>query len=363
MADSPASSLTSLVSEAFTEDLKHDSRNHTMGGQEASQPPSKRQRVDSSYERSRQPAQSQEVDPDLDLSSDTSGDIPASPSNLSQLDDEAAHEQVRYCDWEDCSAGWLGDMDKLVSHIHDVHIGMRQKKYSCEWDRCTRKGMPHASGYALRAHMRSHTREKPFFCQLPECDRSFTRSDALAKHMRTVHETEALRPSDPVPKSHSSSNPPSRSTRLKLILSAKPQDYQVNGLSTHDFEDDADIDPLQTVNGEGTKLPVAGEVDPLAIDPSLPPSQQFRILRRQLHWAEEEGKELKEQVEQLTELRKREWVKKELLINNVLEAEIRYQGKALRRIPEKSKVGVLPEKELPLQGTVPWYRQDSDEES
>jgi hypothetical protein len=35
-----------------------------------------------------------------------------------------------------------------------------------------------------------------------ECDRSFTRSDALTKYMRTVHETEALRPSDPVPKSH-----------------------------------------------------------------------------------------------------------------------------------------------------------------
>jgi uncharacterized Zn-finger protein len=58
-------------------------------------------------------------------------------------------------------------MDNLVEHLHDDHIGTRQKKYSCEWSDCTRKGIPHASGYALRAHMRSHTREKPFYCTLP----------------------------------------------------------------------------------------------------------------------------------------------------------------------------------------------------
>lgn len=63
--------------------------------------------------------------------------------------------------------GDLGDMDALVEHIHKDHIGARQKKYACEWEDCNRKGMPHASGYALRAHMRSHTREKPFYCALP----------------------------------------------------------------------------------------------------------------------------------------------------------------------------------------------------
>ncbi|KAL9709079.1 hypothetical protein Ac2012v2_007892 [Leucoagaricus gongylophorus] len=32
-----------------------------------------------------------------------------------------------------------------------------------------------------------HTGEKPFTCSKPECDKSFTRSDALAKHMRLQH--------------------------------------------------------------------------------------------------------------------------------------------------------------------------------
>jgi uncharacterized Zn-finger protein len=54
-----------------------------------------------------------------------------------------------------------------VQHLHNEHIGSRQKRYSCEWIDCTRKGQTHASAYALRAHMRSHTREKPFYCTLP----------------------------------------------------------------------------------------------------------------------------------------------------------------------------------------------------
>jgi hypothetical protein len=58
-------------------------------------------------------------------------------------------------------------MDRLVEHIHNDHIESRQKKYTCEWVGCPRKSMPHASGYALKAHMRSHTREKPFYCYLP----------------------------------------------------------------------------------------------------------------------------------------------------------------------------------------------------
>ena len=101
-----------------------------------------------------------------EVSEDTDGDIPSSPVNARTEEDDF-QEQVTVCAWEGCKAGDMGNMDKLVEHIHNDHIEGRQKKYTCEWVGCPRKSMPHASGYALKAHMRSHTREKPFYCYLP----------------------------------------------------------------------------------------------------------------------------------------------------------------------------------------------------
>jgi hypothetical protein len=110
---------------------------------------------------------------DGDLSSDTDGSVPGSPHAREKAgfdyedEDAVGREQVSACRWDGCDAGELGNMDVLVKHLHEDHIHARQKRYSCEWLDCPRKGSPHASGYALRAHMRSHTREKPFYCTLP----------------------------------------------------------------------------------------------------------------------------------------------------------------------------------------------------
>src|SRR5690606_30873357 len=89
-----------------------------------------------------------------------------------------------------------------------------------------------------------------------ECDRSFTRSDALAKHMRTVHETEGLRPSESVSKSNSSGDaqPVEPEKRSKKKAEEEGNDgensgdevYQRSGgcyISQDGFSDDENVFP------------------------------------------------------------------------------------------------------------------------
>jgi len=170
-------------------------------------------------------------------------------------------------------------------------------------------------------------------CALPECDRSFTRSDALAKHMRTVHETEALRPSDPVPRGHtggiSNGGGAIPVKRLKLTMGGKangdkkatlvgdlpalPTRYTVamlgmnlqdvemaDGDETEELADAVDVDSIPL------SLPLPADYYPTDIwedmdeyERNLPPSQYFRLLRRQIHWAEQEGRDLQRGLEEL----------------------------------------------------------------
>jgi len=242
------------------------------------------------------------------VSSDTSGSVPASPGGADEHDRDE-HEQVTVCRWDGCDKD-LYDMDSLVAHIHDVHVGTRKATYSCQWDDCGRKGLAHASGYALRAHMRSHTKEKPFYCSLPECDRSFTRSDALAKHMRTVHETEALRPSDPVPKSHPT-HPQNRNLPHPIHphIFSDVSDHSVpgsphgeNGISKNNWyepEDGLDEDEME-----------------------YEPPRLLRLLKEKEKVAREENEELKATLADLERRRKEAWVKKEMLLERVIIREL-----------------------------------------
>lgn len=142
-------------------------------------PPSKKRRVTALAQSPQQPAtpSSTTAAPAADdlseISSDTSGSCPPSPrafKDIALANDEyvIAAEHVLVCLWEGCPAGNLGTQDDLVKHMSDVHVPeSKDDDYACAWGDCRTRTKPQKSAYALRAHMRSHTKEKPFYCTLP----------------------------------------------------------------------------------------------------------------------------------------------------------------------------------------------------
>lgn len=182
MAESPVSSLSSLSSEDVNDVPDTANRlsrpsfsTHTSHDGDAVAPLSKRRKTAQTPKDGKDAISfsihdralgylSPDDDDDLGLSEDTEGSAPGSPSQ-----DEFAlrSEHVTTCQWYGCNIGDLGDSDELVKHVHDTHVIPKRAKYTCDWGECARKGTIHPSGYALKSHMRSHTKEKPYFCALP----------------------------------------------------------------------------------------------------------------------------------------------------------------------------------------------------
>ena len=186
--------------------------------------------------------------------------------------------------------------------------------------------------------------------------------------MRTVHETEALRPSDPIPKIQGTVN--AKPQRLKLIVNSKPPNEEQRGTLDVDIDDDATIYSTTSVDPEAPP-PVPFEY-PLDIhfteeELVLPADHLFKLLRRQVHWAEEEASALKAEIEALQRKRKEEWQAKELVLANLMEAEL---ATAVDKEEDHDKVMALkddlPHPMLPMSGATPWYRipqPDPPEES
>ncbi|KAJ5379197.1 Zinc finger C2H2 [Penicillium cosmopolitanum] len=322
---SPLSSV-GTAEESDHESIKHESRAQSPSA--SNLPPSKRRRTGCMMRLSPPPS------PTASISSDTDGDVPNSPSMVgalgnSQDDDYTGQstDQVTVCRWDGCPAGDLKNMDGLVQHLHFEHIGSRQKRYSCEWSDCSRKGQTHASAYALRAHMRSHTREKPFYCTLPECDRNFTRSDALTKHMRSVHEADTVRPSDPKSTSGGTASvagtPVSKLQRIRLKLS-QPKGEPGNGDSDHPPAPTISATVGSEVDPDDATMPEFGpDLDFSDHELAMHPHDLYRVLRRQIHWAEKESAQMRAEWDELRPQREHAWLEKEAIFEDLIHGELR----------------------------------------
>lgn len=145
-----------------------------------------------------------------------------------------------------------------------------------------------------------------------ECDKCFTRSDALAKHMRTVHETEALRPSDPVPKSMQTSGAGGR--KYKIIIRT-PQSHAAGQSDLVDDGHSAD-------EHAGELFTQLTEKDGFTErELAMPFPTLHALCRHQVRWAEEDGETLKQECKKWEDIYKQAWLEKEVLLTQMIKSE------------------------------------------
>ncbi|CAG8459509.1 23980_t:CDS:2 [Gigaspora rosea] len=107
------------------------------------------------------------------------GSSQSSPS-LSSVKPEGQDEKSdsHRCMWRGCTKV-LESLEALISHVGDSHIG------SGKVSRCLRGQKPFTKRHKMYNHLRTHTGERPFVCNVNGCGKRFSRPDSLTTHVKT----------------------------------------------------------------------------------------------------------------------------------------------------------------------------------
>jgi len=136
--------------------------------------------------------------------------------------------------------------------------------------------------------------------------------------MRTVHETEALRPSDPIPKSHLGGN--GKPKQLKIIIKTPQSHSTVGG---RDDGDPADDDGAGS-DSDKERYTVLNPKDFTEKELLYPLKELYARCRIQVKLAERESDRLLEEIQELEKQYKEEWLAKESLFAQATTVEMDY---------------------------------------
>ena len=141
--------------------------------------------------------------------------------------------------------------------------------------------------------------------------------------MRSVHELENLRPTEVKAAAigNVTGTPASKLQRIRLKLSHPAKEPG--------SEADHPSEPLLTTitahdDTEETSMPEFGPE--LGFDErelTMAPRELYRLLRRQIFWAEKESAQLKAEWDELRPKREQSWLEKEAIFDDVIDAELR----------------------------------------
>ncbi|KAL7413273.1 hypothetical protein BDY24DRAFT_63520 [Mrakia frigida] len=105
------------------------------------------------------------------------------PSDVNSSD-ASSSRKIHKCGWSECGTDFEESMD-LTVHINKDHVGSGKNWYTCGWEGCERGSKGFKKKQEVMKHIQTHTGHKPFVCDHPGCDKTFTQRASLTIHKQT----------------------------------------------------------------------------------------------------------------------------------------------------------------------------------